>query len=203
MEDDSLTATPSRAYDLLDFDEREAVDNYLLYVKSEAQRLGDRIGNALHRPIPSDMVRRSKGLLNRPVVRAALAETIAKLSDEQDLSPARLIREIGVMAHSNMEDYIRRGDFGIIDLDLSQCTREQMAAVKSFKIIPTIYGNRQEITLHEKLPATRMLAEMMGLVNSPDGTPPPLLGKADNAPTRRLDATAPDAEKQYLELING
>lgn len=203
MENDTVTAIPNRAYDLLDFDEREIVDGYLIYVQAEAARLGERIANALQRPIPSDMIRRSKGILNRPLVRAALSEVIHKASDEQDLSPHRLIKEIGALAHSNMDDYLTRGEFGAVEIDLGKCTRAQMSALKTFRIVPTIYGNRYEITLYDKQPSQRMLAEMMGLINNNSGdTPiPPLLGKADRQP-KAIGGNSSNSEKDYAELLS-
>lgn len=192
-------AIPTKAYDLLNADEKEAANNYLLWVRSEIERTGGRFAHALEWPIPSDMVRRSKGLLNRPIVKAALAEALKTLSNEQDLSPQRLLNDIGAVADGNLYDFIKFGAFGDWTFNLENLTRSQMASIKTIKNIPTMYGNRTEITLHDKNPAQRMLAEMMGLINREGGTPPPLLPPAPQK--RQIAVGDANAEKRYQALL--
>lgn len=190
---------PTAAFDLLSLDEKEAVQNYLEYVKSESLRKNERIALFLARPIPGELVKRSKSILNRPLVLAALSDLLRTLSDESDLSPHRLIRDIGYIAHANIGDFLTREDFGMVRIDISKASREQLSAVKSFKIIPTPYGNREEIQLYDKQPAQAILAEMMKLVKNPESSAPAFL----TPPAPPAVALSENPEKAYSEILNG
>lgn len=166
------TATPASAYDLLEPFEREQVDLYVNFAIGEQRRFRQRIALALSNPIPSEYVRRSKGALAKPLVRAAIAEKLKAAANEEDLSPDRVISEFGAIAFANMADYVivkEFGDFTVKSLD--QIPRHLQGAIKSLKSIPSPYGIRTEITLYDKHPALKALAEFMGLV-APDAPPP-------------------------------
>lgn len=196
--------TPTRAYDLLTADERRAVDDYINITVQQQRSNRQRIALALHHPIPSEYVRRSKGALAKPIVRAAVAERLQSLADEEDLSPDRVIKEHSYIAFSNIADYITvmpMGDFACKPLD--QIPREALQAVKSLKTIPSPYGIRTEVVLHDKHPSLKVLTELMGLV-APDR--PPTLQEYVRAVQ---SATSPNAtprgtstsEAEYLSLL--
>lgn len=174
-------STPTRAYDLLEQYERQAVDEYVNFAIDEQNRLRQRIAHALAAPIPSEYVRRSKGVLARPIARAAVAEKLQAAADDQDLSPTRVVKEHAAIAFSNIADYLDVrpfGDFTVKSLD--SIPRAALAAVKSMKTIPSPYGIRTEITLHDKHPSLKALGELMGLV-APDR--PPALADYSKPPT--------------------
>lgn len=190
--------TPTTAYDLLDEHERQSVDDYIGYVIAEQRRKGDRIALALEAPIPFEYISRSRGALSRPLVRAAVAERIRTLADEQDLNPVRVVKELYAIAHSNMADYVQQEPFGdIIIKPLHKIPREKMAAIKTLKITPTLMGPRTELALYDKLPALKLLAEFTGLV-APEA--PPVLEEY----TRRAaltDQSSKAPEAVYAELL--
>ena len=184
---DTSLPTPTSAYNLLDTQERRAVDDYINITVQTQRSNRQRIALALHHPIPSEYVRRSKGALARPLVRAAVAERLQTLANEEDLSPDRVIKEHSYIAFSNIADYITvmpMGDFACKSLD--QIPREALQAVKSLKTIPSPYGIRTEVVLHDKHPSLKVLTELMGLV-APDR--PPTLQEY-------IRATAPHATQQ-------
>lgn len=190
------TTRPTRAYDLLDSDERDSVDDYLTYVLADAKRNNERIALSLERPIPTDIVKRSRGILLRPVVRAAMAEVIQERANQQDLNPTRVINEYAAIAFSSMADYIQHGDFGSMSIDITKCTPAQLAAIKTIKESPGLHGTKLEVVLHDKLIALGKLAELMGLVNS---DAPPIL--AIPAKVKHIEQIGANAEKVYSDLL--
>jgi hypothetical protein len=61
--------------------EKAFVDGYVSDVERESARRGERISNALYRAIPDDVVAASRGMLDKPLVRAAITERINTLAD--------------------------------------------------------------------------------------------------------------------------
>lgn len=166
-----ITSSPSRAYDLLEQYERQAVDDYVNYAIAQAHHKRVRIAHYLSIVIPTEIVRRSKGVLAKPIARAAVAEKLQEAANAEDLSPDRVIKEHASIAFSNLSDYIivqPFGDFSIKSLDT--IPRHLMAAVKTIRSVPSPYGNRVEIVMHDKHPSLKVLTELMGLV-APDKTP--------------------------------
>lgn len=191
-------STPTRAYDLLEHYERQAVDEYVKYAIHQQYLKRQRIIFALSQPIPSEMVRRSKGVLAKPLARAAVAEKLQRAADDEDLSPDRVIHEHSCIAFSNIADYLdvqTFGDFTIKQLHL--IPRAALQAVKSMKTIPSPYGIRTEITLHDKHPSLKMLGEYMGLV-APD-RPPALANYVKPAESEKAIESAP--ETAYAALL--
>lgn len=190
--------TPTTAYDLLEHYERQVVDDYVNFAIQRQYHSRQRIALALDIPIPGDHVRRSKGVLARPLAKAAVAEKLKAAADEEDLSPDRVIKEHATIAFSNIFDYIEKQNFGDFTVkNLDQIPRALMAAVKSIKSIPTLYGMRTEVTLHDKHPSLKVLTELMGLV-APD-SPPPL---AEYSKPKRLDKDMNQApETAYANLL--
>ncbi len=192
------TTTPTRAYDLLDFNERQAVDDYVKFAISYQRSLNQRIALALDTPIPSEYVRRSKGALAKPLVRAAVAERLQAEANEQDLSPDRIIKEHANIAFSNIADYLTVGQFGDFSVKpLDTIPRQALSAVKSMKTIPGPWGLRTEINLHDKQMSLKVLTELVGLV-APDK--PPVLEEYAKPPRERA-LTEQVPEKAYLEYL--
>lgn len=190
--------TPTKAYDLLEEQERQVVDDYVAFVREDQRARNERIALALQYPIHHEHVRRSRGLLSRPIVRIAVAEKIQAAADEEDLNPARVIREHAAIAFSNMADYIQEQHFGDFTVKSpGTIPRDKMAAVKSLKTVPTMSGMRTEISLHDKVVSLKILAELMGLV-APDK--PPVL--EDYAKPKSIEDKSKEApEKLYAELL--
>lgn len=191
--------TPTRAYDLLEPLERQAVDNYVRFAVAEQDRKRERIIHALHLPIPSEYIRRSKNALYRPLVRAAVAERIREEANKQDISPDRVIEQYAAIATADIGDYVDDVGFGELKIKrIEDIPPIKRAAIKSIDSKPGAFGLHTKVVLHDKIPALKAMAEMMGLV-APD-KPPALLDYV-----RPLDAVE-DArenvpEKAYAALL--
>lgn len=193
-------STPSSAYDLLEVLERVEVDKYVQYAINEQHRKRERIVHAIHLPIPSEHVRRSRNALSKPLVRAAIAEKLNEAAAEQDVSPDRIIREHQNLAFSNIGDYIQLGNFGDITVKpIYEIERTKMQAVKKLVTIPTPYGIRTEIVLHDKQSSLKVLTELVGLV-APD-TPAPLRDYV-KPKTKAVDNDSGETSEQaYSKLL--
>ena len=66
--------------------EKLFVDSYVASLETEAERRGERISNALYRPVPAAAVEASRGMLERPMVRAAVAERINEIAAASELT---------------------------------------------------------------------------------------------------------------------
>lgn len=189
---------PTSAYDLLESSERESVDNYVSYVVEVQAQKRQRIIHALHNPIPYEYLKRSKGALYKPLVRAAVSEKIIEKANEQDISPDRVIQEHASIAFSDISDYIEPvgfGDFKVKDLEKVEPTKR--AAIKSIECKPGAFGLHTKVVLHDKHPSLKAMGEMMGLV-APDGTPP-LLEYVK--PLQRQTELLKAPEKAYADLL--
>jgi hypothetical protein len=182
---------PSNCYDLLDPAEQAAVNDYVLLLTGECQRRGGRIANVLGQPIPSELVRRSRGVLERPMVRAAIHEALTDAAQRQDVSPARVVREHAALAFSNIADFIEFGLFGEIIFNFRGRSREQMAAIKQIKIDDTPTGRSMTFTMHDKQPSLKSLQEIMTMPTIADAAP---------RSTKKLTKDD-DAEKAYAALL--
>lgn len=179
---------PTSAYDLLDDAERRMVDEYIDYVIVTQKQYNERVALALNYPIPPEFGRRSRGLILKPLSRAAIAERIKEEAQKQDLSPDRLIREYAALAHSNQDDFYNIGHFGELILKpWDEIPREKKAAVKTVRSKTTMRGTEYEIVMHDKKGAMDMLAQLMGMVASKEA---PL-----------LEDYASDRNKQDRELL--
>lgn len=190
---------PTRAYDLLNELEKRSVDEYVEYAVNEQHRKRERIVHALHLPIPTEYIRRSKDALYKPLVLAAVAERLRELADEQDISPSRVIKEHASIAFSNIEDYIDAGAFGQIQVkDINRISTEKMAAVKSIEVKPGAFGLHTKIIMHDKHPSLKAMGELMGLV-APDK--PPALFEYVQPPKVHDELTARAPDKLYSDML--
>jgi hypothetical protein len=198
------------AYRQLRPHEKAYVDNYVQSCENEANRRGERISLALHRAIPADVVEASRGLLDKPLVRAAIAERITDIAAANELTPHRVIKEWMCLAFSSVGDYMEVGEDGAPWFDLTKCTPEQLAAIKSIEVEETGDGisrpkkRKFKFQLHDKIAGLDALAKYMGLLQ-PDNP----FWRQDNArPVNGgggLPATvgANDAADRYAQMING
>lgn len=193
-------ATPTSAYALLETREREIVDEYFSYLVHSQNQKQERIALAINYPIDANYLKRSRGILARPLVKAALAEKINERAMEEDLSPARVIKEHATIAFSNMFDFIEPKQFGEWNIkDLNQIPRDKMAAVKTIKTKAGLNGISTEVVMHDKITSLKILAELMGLIASDK---PPALGEY-SAPvkTKEVENAESNPEEVYSNLL--
>lgn len=199
------------AYRQLQPAEKVFVDAYVADTEREANRRNERISLALHRAIPADVVNASRGMLERPMVRAAISERINDIAASNELTGHRVIKEIMAMAFSSVGDYMEVGDDGQPWFDLARCTPEQLSAIKSIKIEETGGGGIErptkrkfEFVLHDKIAAIKMLADHIGLLQADNSHWAAQNARpVDGAATLPADTTADGAGDRYAAMING
>ena len=158
---------PTSAYDLLTDAERRVVDEYVTHIITTQKQRNERIALALNYPIPPEFSRRSRGLILKPLPRAALAERIKEEAQKQDLSPDTLIQEYYNIAYSTQADYFNIGSFGELVLKpWDEIPSEKLSAIKTITSKMTMRGNEFQIVMHDKKGAMDTLAKLMGMVAS-------------------------------------
>lgn len=197
------------AYRQLTAAQKAFVDAYVADVERQAARNNERISLALFRAIPQSVIDASGGMLLNAIVRAAISERINEIAAANELTVHRVIKELMGMGFSSIGDYMDIGEDGQPWFDLSRCTPEQLAAIKSVKVEENGDGlsrpkrRKFEIVLHDKIASIKMLAEYMGLLQDNPHW------RADNArpviDSGGLPVTITDdqAGDMYAAMING
>lgn len=158
--------------------EKQYVDSYVQTLERQADKEHQRLSNYLHLPISDEVYNASNGLLDRPMVIAAITERVNEITAANELSPNRLIREYIALAFSNMGDYIEISTDGTPNLALHKCTPEMLAAIKKVNYeVNSLGAVKFNIELHDKLKPMDSLGNYMGLI------------KADNDHWRAANAT--------------
>lgn len=189
------------AYKQLTPSERVFVDGYVTRLERDADKRGDRISNALYRPIPNSVVEASRGLLEKPMVKAAITERVNELATGAELSIQKVIKELSSIAFSNLSAYFKINEWGIPEYDFTGCTPEQMAALRSWEHTEDVKtGRRVKIVTHDKLKALEMLAKYMGLVDIEN----PHFETSQRRPVQiTVNSTDADAADAYAKMIGG
>ena len=188
------------AYKQITPSERIFVDGYVARLERDAEKRGDRISNALYRPIPKSVMDASRGLLERPMVKAAITERVNELAAGAELSVQKVVKELTTIAFSNLSSYFKINAWGIPEYNFSACTPEQLAALKSWEHIEDIKtGRRVKIVTHDKLKALEMLAKYMGLVEPEN----PHFDASQRRPVTKITekTTDADAADAYARMI--
>lgn len=188
--------------------ERKFVDGYINDLETVAEKSGQRLVIALQQPLPFELDMKSTAMLALPLIRAAIAERVKQLSNLYDISEYRVLKEMACIAYSNIQDYFDIHPItGEPELNLSKCTKEQLAAIKSVKVEhKPLGGMKQELTLWDKPAGLTVLMRHMGLLQDDNSH-----WKETSAVTKAVenksqlpagidDAGAADA---YAKVING
>lgn len=191
------------AYRSLRPGERAFVDGYVADVEERSIKRNERISLALNRQITAKDVEESRGMLDMPMVRAAIVERINSIAADEELSPRRVIKEMIAIGMGNMKNYLKQNQYGDWEADLDSCTPEQWAAIKSYEVDENMRGGRKvKIVLHDKGAMLLACAKFMGL-QEPDSA----VYRADY--TKPAVAALPagigtdGAADAYARMING
>lgn len=139
------------------------VDGYVAMLDREAAATGDRISNLVQRPIPEETRLASRGMLDTPLVNAAIWERVNEIASETELSPRRYAKEVAALAFSTMADYVYLDVHGLPEFNFTNVTRDQWKAVQSFEIEETVKGKKVKMKLHDKLGSLGLAGKLMGL----------------------------------------
>jgi hypothetical protein len=159
------------AYKQLSSYEREFVDDFLHSLDREAERRFERLTITLERVSASlstaQLDDRTRDLLRKPIVIAAIRERVEEIANGRDLTPQRVIREHAAIALANINRFFVTGEDGSVTFDATNCNDIDWAAVASIDIDET-YGPRgakrtYKIKMHNKQVSLDALAKFMGL----------------------------------------
>lgn len=150
----------SSAYRQLLPAEKMFVDKYVQALQAIADRRQVRLHVVLSEPVQMD----NQGMLNRPLVTAAITERINELAITEELSPDRVIREWTAIAFSNLTDLVEFDEFHSPTLTVANATPEQQVAVKKLTFDRAANGAvRLNIEMHDKLAALSKLSGYLGI----------------------------------------
>lgn len=202
--------TLASAYKQLQPAERSFVDGLVRELENAAMRAGERISNALGRPLPPHIIASdTKDMLLRPVVTAAITERVREIAADNELTPQMWIKHAMSCAFSSMANYVTIDPFdGSASIDLSKCTPEHMMAIESLEVEGyggdgfTAGGKQKvKIKLHSKSTFMQMLGKYMGLVEPEN--PVWRADKAQQTPQIAHSDTVEAAGERYGAMLEG
>lgn len=195
------------AYDQLKPTEREFVDAYMIT---------DDPRGAMLRVYPQYKGHgvlggvRAREYVQRPLVVAAIAERMREVAERSMMTAEQVIAEVVKIAKSNMNDYGAVDDDGFFIPDLTNVSREQMAAVSEVRVEQYTEGRGKDakqvkrftFKLHDKLNALEKMMKYYGL-NAP--TQVDLRTQQIAGPTKDIpvDMTAEQAAALYASTLAG
>lgn len=178
--------------------EKRYVDDYVQTLERQSEREQQRLSNYLSLPVNDDTYEASNGMLDRPMVIAAITERVNEITAATELSPNRIIKEYITMAFSNMNDYMEIDAYGNPQFSLEKCTPEQLSAIKKINYERGVNGGERLVfELHDKLKALEVLAKYTGLVE-PDNSH---WRNANAIPVIDAESTTAQAADAYAALI--
>jgi len=190
------------AYRQLDHIERRFVDAYVMRLADYADKVNERITNALYRPISSQEVMRSGGMFDRPLVMAAITERVNQIAIDKDLTAEMIIRKLKNILTTNLGDFMHYDKNGHLTMSIDKATPEQLAAIQSYETIPRKFGGESvKIKLYDNLQAIKLAMQYMNLLE-PDNdhfrasTARPITAVAK-------DETTDKAANRYAAMIDG
>lgn len=189
------------AYQQLQPPQKMFVDGFVAELEKRATLTRQPLSSVL-RDLPDQFDERTEQFLSMGLVRAAIAERVKSLQEESELSEFMTLKHLRALAYSNIINYMTIDDTtGEPNFDLSKCTPEQMASVKSIKITESIQGKRTfEFVLHDKNAALAKLLQYQGLDNDEHWKK---TNRRTNAPKRITNKDDMNqAARLYSDLIN-
>lgn len=188
------------AYRQLDQAARAFVDDFVTRVEAVSERENRELFDVLG-DWPSDMLSaRDIDQLGRVLVKTAVFERIRDLTEQQNVSPRKVLKEIAAIAFGNIDHFRKTGSDE--EFSLEYATPEQRKAVKEVEIVENTRSGqvRSKYKLHDKMGALRLLAQINGLLDE-NGNPIASAWK-DVGPITASDTTQSASEK-YGKVISG
>lgn len=189
------------AYRQLAPHEKLFVDGYVQQLERTFERKGERISNALYEPIDPAVVAASGGLLEKPMIMAAITERINAVAASTELTAQRVIKELMHIGFASLGDFIDFDEFDQPTITIKNRAPEKIAAIKKLKIKETLQGREYEIELHPKIDGLDRLAKYMGLLDLDNPFWRQDNARPANAPMIDRTATVTDAANRYAQLI--
>lgn len=201
------------AYRQLSAAEKQFTDGFVSALETRAVKANRRIIELLDGPMPVPTDQREAGLLDRPLVRAAIAERVKEIQDAADLTAYRVLKELSAIAFSNLQDYmvadseVMEGHaINFISWDLAKCTREQMGAIQSIKVEYDASGlvvKKLEFKLHDKAAGLDRFMRYMGLLDPENPHYRSEIIKKKEPLVLAVGTTQTQAANTYAQFIEG
>lgn len=158
-------AVPLSAYRQLKPVERKFVDAYVSELERSAVAAEQQVIAFI--ALGGTVSLASDDLAKRPMVKAAVAERIRDLSESLDITQYRVLKEIGTIAFSRMDNYVRIDEYGLPTFDFSACTPEQWSSVQMIEVKEDKFGCRTyKLKLYDKPKGLDMLMRNMGMYDA-------------------------------------
>jgi hypothetical protein len=93
---------------------------------------------------------------------------LAKVEEELDMDAQAIMREMAIVAGSDISDYLTFDSDGVYIKDSRDITPHKLRAIKGVKIKSGKYGKDVELILHDKLKGTEVLAKAKGMYSDVD-----------------------------------
>jgi hypothetical protein len=152
------------AYGLLPSAQRVFVDAYLADLEDEARRTDNHILLVLSERSLTSPDKRQAALLAAPGVRAAIVERAREIASATHLNRSAVVREWAKIAFFNAHDAVKIGMSGYAEIDLTQLTVDQWAAVSAVEVEENPRGGRKvKVKFHDKVAALKEFSRMTGL----------------------------------------
>lgn len=97
-----------------------------------------------------------------------IKEAIAKRRERTEFDQDKVLRELAKLAFTNMADFARWNKSGVTLIDSEDLSRDDTAAVTEVTFTPGEFGDVVKIKLGHKDSSLRMLAQHLGLLDSPE-----------------------------------
>lgn len=194
------------AYGQVEPMERKFVDGYVKDIETIAAKTGQPLEAVLHADFPYELDQRAYAMLARPMVRAAIAERVKELSELYDISIMRTLKANAVIAYSSIMNYIKINKEGEPEINLRDCTPEQLEAIKGFEWEDKPRGGRKiKFVLHDKLTALGNLMRYQGLFadDNPHWRNQEASLKPSRVSTLPANSSEDDASQLWARTING
>lgn len=188
------------AYDQLSPSERAFCDAFL----RECEAIGATSADVLSHASILALIRRSGGVYERPLVRAAIVEKLSAREAENVISIPKILKEYANIALSNMEDYGKRDPIsGVFTPSVDHCTRDQMAAVSSMEVeyLPR-GGIKTKFKLYDKLKALDTIVELARLKESDNFYSQLLNSKREQPESYHVSGNVISMAEMYQRKIN-
>lgn len=181
--------------------EKAYVDTYVAALETASERAKESIRTALARPVPAEVIEASKGMLDRPMIRAAIRELVEEIASASELNVRRVLKNVNAIAFSSVEHFMDIREDGKPNVDFSKATPAQLLAVKSFEYREDLRLGKREMkfTLHDKPTALYKYMEMFGLLE-PDNPHIRLYSQAPKQ-TGAGSAVTSNAAETYARML--
>lgn len=193
------------AYEALQPSERAFVDGYIDVLDIEAARSGERMPDVLRRRVITEAdITRSRGLLARGDVKAAIRERSDELTRQREVAPAMVLNEVAAIGFSDIRNYMQPAEDGRPCWDFVNVKPEHWRAIKSIKwddskdpLHPKV-----ELVLHDKIAGLQMYMKYLGLTDEDNQHwAAERARRLGPTPVIDLKATEQEAAGQYARLL--